>query len=170
MRAAYSSTKSLGHRIEGHRQKEEDSWQTFTKQVNKGLGPILFRSTTIVQQVTGIDLNGHYQFDDEGVKAQRVPVVENGILKNFLMSRSPIKGFSSSNGHGRKTTGQRAVGRQGNLVVEVSKTVSEAKLRELLIAECKKQDKPYGLIFQDISGGFTTTGTSVRRKRSRSRR
>jgi predicted Zn-dependent protease len=92
------------------------------------------------------------------VKAQRVPVVENGILKNFLMSRSPIKGFPNSNGHGRKQPGMRAVGRQGNLVVQVSKTVSEDKLRELLIAECKKQDKPFGLIFKDISGGFTTTG------------
>ncbi len=153
----------FGHRIEGHRQKEEDSGQTFTKQVNKAILPdfISVYDDPTLKQVTGIDLNGHYQFDDEGVKAQRVPVVENGILKNFLMSRSPIKGFSSSNGHGRKQPGQRAVGRQGNLVVEVSKTVSEAKLRELLIAECKKQDKPYGLIFQDISGGFTTTGRSA---------
>jgi hypothetical protein len=55
----------------------------------------------------------------------------------------------------------RAVGRQGNLVVQVSQTVSEARLRELLIAECKKQDKPFGLIFKDISGGFTTTGRSA---------
>ncbi len=153
----------FGHRIEGHRQKEEDSGQTFTKQVNKPILPdfISVYDDPTLKQLTGIDLNGHYQFDDEGVKAQRVTVVENGILKNFLMSRSPIKGFSSSNGHGRKQPGMRAVGRQGNLVVQVSKTVSEAKLRELLIAECKKQDKPYGLIFQDISGGFTTTGRSA---------
>lgn len=153
----------FGHRIEGHRQKEEDSGQTFTKQVNKPILPefISVYDDPTLKQLVNTDLNGYYQFDDEGVKAQRVPVVENGILKNFLMSRSPIKGFPSSNGHGRKQPGMRAVGRQGNLVVQVSKTVPEAKLRELLIAECKKQDKPFGLIFQDISGGFTTTGRSA---------
>jgi predicted Zn-dependent protease len=153
----------FGHRIEGHRQKEEDSGQTFTKQVNKPILPefISVYDDPTLRVLVNTDLNGHYQFDDEGVKAQRVPVVENGILKNFLMSRSPIKGFPTSNGHGRKQPGMRAVGRQGNLVVQVSKTVPEAKLRELLIAECKKQDKPFGLIFQDISGGFTTTGRSA---------
>lgn len=153
----------FGHRIEGHRQKEEDSGQTFTKQVNKPILPefISVYDDPTLKQLSGVDLNGHYQFDDEGVKAQRVTVVENGILKNFLMSRSPIKGFPSSNGHGRKQPGLRAVGRQGNLVVQVSKTVSEAQLRELLIAECKKQDKPFGLIFKDISGGFTTTGRNA---------
>ena len=153
----------FGHRIEGHRQKEEDSGQTFTKQVGKPILPefISVYDDPTLKQLVNTDLNGHYQFDDEGVKAQRVPVVENGILKNFLMSRSPIKGFPNSNGHGRKQPGMRAVGRQGNLVVQVSQTVSEAKLRELLIAECKKQDKPFGLIFRDISGGFTTTGRSA---------
>ncbi|HEX4949547.1 MAG TPA: TldD/PmbA family protein [Blastocatellia bacterium] len=150
----------FGHRIEGHRQKEEDSGQTFTKQVGKPILPdfISVYDDPTLKVLANTDLNGYYQFDDEGVKAQRVPVVENGILKNFLMSRSPIKGFPSSNGHGRKQPGMRAVGRQGNLIVQVSQTVPEAKLRELLIAECKKQDKPFGLIFKDISGGFTTTG------------
>ncbi|MFN7931165.1 MAG: TldD/PmbA family protein, partial [Blastocatellia bacterium] len=153
----------FGHRIEGHRQKEEDSGQTFTKQVNKPILPefISVYDDPTLKQLSGTDLNGYYQFDDEGVKAQRVPVVENGVLKNFLMSRSPIKGFATSNGHGRKQPGMRPVGRQGNLVVQVSKTVPEAKLRELLIAECQKQSKPYGLIFKDISGGFTTTGRSA---------
>ncbi len=88
-------------------------------------------------------------------------VVENGILKNFLMSRSPIAGFDRSSGHGRKEAGYRAVGRQGNLIVEASKTVSEKKLRELLVEECKEQGKEFGLIFEDISGGFTFTGRGI---------
>ncbi|HWQ34715.1 MAG TPA: metallopeptidase TldD-related protein [Blastocatellia bacterium] len=153
----------FGHRIEGHRQKDEDGGQTFTKQVNKPILPafISVYDDPTLQKLRAdegeIDLNGYYQFDDEGVKTSRVTVVENGILKNFLMSRSPIKGFPNSNGHGRKSAGLRAVGRQGNLIVESSQTVSEAKLREMLIAECKKQGKPFGLIFSDISGGFTNT-------------
>jgi TldD protein len=156
----------FGHRIEGHRQKDEDGGQTFTKRVGQAVLPpflsVYDDPTMATVKIGGaeVDLNGHYIFDDEGVKAERVTVVENGILRNFLMSRSPIKGFPRSNGHGRKQPGLRPVGRQGNLMVQASETVSEAKLRELLIEECKKQGKPYGLIFKDISGGFTTTGRS----------
>lgn len=156
----------FGHRIEGHRQKDEDGGQTFTKRVNQSILPSFLSvyddPTLPLTRINGsdVDLNGFYQFDDEGVKAERVTVVENGILKNFLMSRSPIKDFPKSNGHGRKQPGLRPVGRQGNLIVQASQTVSEAKLRDLLIEECKKQNKPYGLIFSDISGGFTTTSRS----------
>jgi TldD protein len=89
-----------------------------------------------------------------------VSVVDKGILKNFLMSRSPVSGFETSNGHGRKAPGYRTVGRQGNLIVQAANTVSDAKLRAMLIEEAKKQGKPFGLLFKDISGGFTLTGRS----------
>lgn len=150
----------FGHRIEGHRQKDEEEGQTFTKKINQPVLPdfISVYDDPLQKSFGDKDLSGHYLYDDEGVKAQRVTVVENGILKNFLMSRSPIAGFDKSSGHGRKQAGYRAVGRQGNLIVEASKTVSKKKLRELLIEECKKQDKEFGLIFEDISGGFTFTG------------
>ena len=74
------------------------------------------------------------------------------------MSRSPIQGFDHSNGHGRRQTGAEIVSRQSNLLVESSKQVPEARLREMLIAEIKRQNKPYGLFFQNITGGYTTTG------------
>jgi predicted Zn-dependent protease len=85
-------------------------------------------------------------------------VVENGVLKTFLMSRSPVKGFDHSNGHGRRQPGAEVVSRQSNLIVESSKRVSEKDLRNMLIAEIKRQNKPYGLYFRDITGGYTTTG------------
>ena len=85
-------------------------------------------------------------------------VVENGTLKTFLMSRSPIKGFSQSNGHGRKQPGLEPVSRQSNLIVESSKQVPAAQLRQMLIAEIKRQGKPYGFYFEHVTGGFTTTG------------
>ncbi len=153
----------FGHRIEGHRQKREEEGQTFTKKVNQLILPdfISVYDDPTATRAAGVDLNGHYQYDDEGVKAQRVPVVENGVLKNFLMSRSPVTGFERSNGHGRKSPGYKVVGRQGSLMVHSSKTVSEEKLREMLIEECKKQGKPFGLIFKDISGGFTFTGRGI---------
>ncbi|HOX23929.1 MAG TPA: metallopeptidase TldD-related protein, partial [Elusimicrobiales bacterium] len=87
-------------------------------------------------------------------------LVKDGKLKGFLMSRSPIQGFGRSNGHGRRMPGRAVVARQGNLVIEASESVSYDKLRQMLIAECKKQRKPYGLVFDDISGGFTMTDRS----------
>lgn len=150
----------FGHRIEGQRQKNENEGQTFTKQINK---PVLPDFLSVVddpttEQIGGVDLNGFYRFDGDGVRAQRVTVVDKGILENFLMSRAPISGFETSNGHGRKAPGYRSVGRQGNLIVQATNTVPEAKLRAMLIEEATKQGKPFGLLFKDISGGFTVTG------------
>ncbi|MHC5020249.1 MAG: metallopeptidase TldD-related protein [Planctomycetota bacterium] len=152
----------FGHRIEGHRQKDVDEGQTFTKKVGEAIMPefIDIHSDPTQAKWEEIFLNGAYGIDDEGVRAQRVPLVEKGVLKGFLMSRSPIDGFPASNGHGRCVVGSAVVSRQSNLVVDSHNTVPFAKLREMLIAEVKKADKPYGLIFHDISGGFTTTQRS----------
>ena len=103
-------------------------------------------------------LLGYYPFDDEGVAAQRVTLVDKGVLKNFEMSRQPIVGFPQSNGHGRRQVGLAPVSRQGNLIVESSNKVSNAELRRMLIAEVKRQGKAFGLLIDDIAGGFTFTG------------
>jgi len=149
----------FGHRIEGQRNKNEGEGQTFARQVNKQILPTFISvvDDPTMEKVGSIDLNGYYTYDDEGVKARPVTVVENGILKNFLLSRSPVAGFEESNGHGRKQPGYKAVGRQGNLMVKAANTVPMEKLREMLIDEAKKQGKPFGLLFDDISGGFTYT-------------
>lgn len=150
----------FGHRIEGHRQKDESEGQTFTKRVNQSVLPdflsVYFDPT--VKRYEEEDLYGWYSYDDEGVKGRRVSVVEKGILKTFLLSRSPIAGFPNSNGHGRRQAGHEIVARQSNLIVHSDKQVSTPKLRELLIEEIKKQNKPYGLYFESVTGGFTTTG------------
>jgi len=149
----------FGHRIEGHRQKDEAEGQTFTKSVGTAVLPsflsVVFDPTR--RTLDGVDLNGYYTYDDEGVKARPVTVVENGILKTFLMSRSPIDGVDHSNGHGRRQPGLEVVSRQSNLIVESKKQVSDQALREMLIAEIKRQNKPYGLFFDEITGGYTTT-------------
>ncbi len=149
----------FGHRIEGHRQKDESEGQTFTKSVGKPVLPeflsIVFDPTKTEFQSTS--LNGYYLYDDEGVKARPVTVVDKGILKTFLMSRSPIDGFPQSNGHGRRSPGAEIVSRQSNLFVQSSKQVSDAELRKMLIDEVKRQNKPYGLYFDQVSSGYTTT-------------
>ncbi len=150
----------FGHRIEGHRQKSESEGQTFTKKVGQLILPdfISVYDDATMAEFNGTELRGYYRYDDEGTPAERVTVVDKGVLRNFLMGRSPIEGFARSNGHGRREYGNDAVSRQGNLIIESEKTVPYAQLREMLIAECKRQGKPYGLIFDDISGGFTMTG------------
>lgn len=149
----------LGHRLEGHRQRDENEGQTFTKKVNQLVLPAFLSVTDdpTMKELNGVELAGHYDYDDEGVPAVRVDAVENGVLKNFLMSRMPIKNFSQSNGHGRRQPGLMPTGRQGNLIVTSTNTVKDAELRQKFIEEIKKQGKPYGLYFDDIQGGFTLT-------------
>ncbi len=153
----------LGHRLEGHRQRGEQEGQTFTKKVNQSVLPDFLSvvDDPTQQSLNGIDLGGFYEFDTEGMPATRVEVIKNGILKNFLMSRMPIKGFANSNGHGRAQPGLMPTGRQGNLIVSSTNTVKDSELRQKLIDEVKKQGKPYGLYFEDIQGGFTLTQRSL---------
>jgi predicted Zn-dependent protease len=149
----------FGHRMEGHRQKDVDEGQTFAKKVGEQVLPefIGVHDDATMARFGDVDLRGYYKYDDEGVGARDVLLVESGVLKTFLMSRSPLEKFPRSNGHGRREPGRRVVARQGNLIVESSKSISFEKLRGLLIEECRKKGKPYGLLFEDISGGFTGT-------------
>ena len=149
----------FGHRVEGQRQKNEDEAQTFKKRVNEKILPdnfsVVFDPT--LKRLGTVELMGSYRYDNEGVLGRPVTVVDHGVLKNFLMSRAPIDGFPESNGHGRGQPGLAPVGRQSNLVVQVAHPVTQAQLKQMLIDQIKRENKPYGLIFDDIEGGFTIT-------------
>src|SRR5881394_1666158 len=149
----------LGHRLEGHRQKNEDEGQTFTRRIAEAVLPagfsVYFDPT--LQRLGNTELAGYYRFDDEGVRARRVAVIDHGILKTFLMSRMPIEGFASSNGHGRRQIGLSPVARQSNLIVQVAAPKTRQQLKQQLLDEMRRQRKPYGLFFDDIEGGFTMT-------------
>ncbi|HLX00417.1 MAG TPA: metallopeptidase TldD-related protein [Candidatus Acidoferrales bacterium] len=149
----------LGHRMEGHRQRGEEEGQTFTKKVNESILPSFLSvvDDPTLKELGGVKLAGNYAYDDEGVPAQPVEIIKDGILKNFLLSRMPITNFNHSNGHGRRSPGRMATGRQGNLIVISKNTVPEADLRKQFINEIKKQGKPFGLYFEDVEGGFTLT-------------
>lgn len=150
----------LGHRLEGFRQKDVSEGQTFTSKVGQQILPdfITVRDDPTTKEVNGQVLLGYYPFDDEGIPSQNVFLVDHGILKNFLMGRSPLVDFPHSNGHGRRQLGAQAIARMGNTIVESSKTMSNAALRKLFIEEIRKQNKPFGLLIDDIAGGFTFTG------------
>ena len=153
----------FGHRVEGHRQKDANSSQTFKPFLNKRILPtfidVVFDPT--VKSLGGEDVVGYYVFDDEGIPGKPVVAVEKGIFKGFLMSRSPIDSFPASNGHGRRQAGFRPVARQSNLIVKASQSVTYDSLRALLREQCVKQNKEFGLLFDDIQGGFTFTGRTV---------
>ncbi|MFN5520663.1 MAG: TldD/PmbA family protein [Ignavibacteria bacterium] len=153
----------FGHRVEGHRQKDPNSSQTFKSFLNKKILPdfidVVFDPG--LKTLNGQDIVGYYTYDDEGVKAEKVIAVEKGIFKNFLMSRSPIESFPASNGHGRRQAGLRPVARQSNLLVLASQSVAFDSLRTLLRNECTVQNKEYGLYFVEISGGFTFTARTI---------
>jgi TldD protein len=153
----------LGHRLEGHRQRDEEEGQTFTKKIGQEVLPKFLSVTDdpTVHEMAGMKLAGAYDFDNEGEPSRKVEVIKDGVLKNFLMSRMPIKNFEQSNGHGRNQPGRMPTGRQGNLIVTSTQTVPETEMRQKLIDEVKKQGKPYGLYFDDIQGGFTLTTRSL---------
>jgi len=153
----------LGHRLEGHRQRDEEEGQTFTKKIGQDVLPKFLSVTDdpTTREMAGVKLAGAYEFDNEGSPSQRVEVIKDGVLKNFLMSRMPIKNFAQSNGHGRNQPGLMPTGRQGNLIVTSTQTVPDAQMRQKLIDEVKRQNKPYGLYFDDIQGGFTLTTRSL---------
>jgi predicted Zn-dependent protease len=150
--------ETFGHRIEGERQKFEDEGQTFAKKLGERVMPpfLSVYDDPRFRSLGKTELSGFYRFDDEGVPAQRASLVEAGVLKGFLMSRVPVRGILRSNGHGRRLSGA-ATARQANLVVQPSEVVPTQRLRELLIAEVKRQNKPYGLMFSEIEGGYTQT-------------
>ena len=150
----------FGHRVEANRQRNVDDGQTFASKVGQPVLPtflsVAFDPT--LKKLGNTELMGHYLYDDEGVKARRVMVVDKGVLKTFLVDRAPIKGFARSNGHGRAEPGYVPVSRQSNLAVESSRAVSIEKLLDMLRDEARKQGKPFGLLFDNIEGGFTNTG------------
>lgn len=100
-----SFMKFLAICLEGHRLKS--GGQTFKKMVGEQVLPVEFQvyCAPLLKRYADTDLYGHYVYDDEGVKARRVDNVVNGVLKEFLMSRVPLDGFPSSNGHGRTSGG-----------------------------------------------------------------
>ena len=150
----------FGHRAEGFRQKDITEGQTFTSKVGEQIMPdfISIHDDPTEARLGGQMLLGYYPFDDEGVPTTNVSLVDHGVLKTFLMGRSPLTNVPHSNGHGRRQLGYAPVARQGNLIVSSSRTLTNAQLRQRLIEMLKEKNLPYGLLIDDIAGGFTFTG------------
>ena len=153
----------FGHRVEGHRQRNADDGQTFARRLNEQVLPsflsVVFDPTR--ERIGNVSLSGYYQFDDEGVRARPVTVVDKGLLKTFLLGRTPLAALPQSNGHGRAQPGMKPVSRQSSLLVQSDQEVSPDRLLAMLREEIRKQGKPFGLYFENIEGGFTQTGRTT---------
>lgn len=151
--------EAIGHRLEGERQISNDEGQTFRGKIGEKILPpfITIVDDPGMKEYEGVPLHGHYLFDDEGVPGQRVPLVENGVLRGFLLSRTPIEGFGSSNGHGRNESFEYPAARMANFIVRAGDMMSESRLKEKMIEECIARNKPYGLYIRKVESGETNT-------------
>ena len=149
----------LGHRLEATRSEFINNNLAGFQDKQMTSSSIQLYMDPTLKTYKGRDLDGFYLYDDEGVKAQRVQCIENGCLKQYLTSRTPAGEFNTSNGHARAEAGKNPSPRQSNLIVETTEPYSEAELREMLIAELRRQGKEYGYFFRNVDGGFTNRGS-----------
>lgn len=153
--------EAVGHRLEGERQIDDDEGQTFKEKVGKKIIPdfLSIIDDPSKKSFNGTHLMGYYPFDDQGVPGEKTVLVEDGVLRSFLMSRTPVEGFRKSNGHGRASYGQAPVARMSNTIIESTKEYPKDELKALLIEEVKRQKKPFGLIIKSMRGGETNTSS-----------
>ncbi len=100
--------------------------------------------------LSGKNLYGNYAIDDEGVKAQRVSLIEKGQLVAYLVGRQPIRDFPTSNGHGRAAVSGAPVPQLGNLILDSTEPQPDADLKKKLMEMCKQRDLPYGLYVESM--------------------
>jgi len=153
--------ETIGHRLEGERHNKEFEGKTFEEKLGERILPAFLSLVDDPTRATwdGVPLFGAYEVDQEGVKAERTTLIEDGVLKGYLMSRQTTQDVSASNGHGRAAPGAKPMSRMGNLIVASSSAVPYAELKRRLIEEVKAEGKPFGLIIDEIKGGDTNTST-----------
>ncbi len=149
----------IGHRVEGHRQKNEEEGQTFLDKIGQRVLPANFHIYDDPREKIhkGIELNGHYQLDDEAVPAQKASIVDSGIFTGFLQSRSVVFPGGKSNGHGRANLGKNIVARMGVTRFKSDKNIQAAQMLDSLKSLLKKEGREFGYVVEDISGGYTLT-------------
>lgn len=154
--------EAIGHRLEGCRLLSNGEGQTFKGQIGKRILPvdITIKDNPRLFKFNGIKCTGAYEYDDEGSPGQNTVLIEKGVLKNFLSTRSALqkKNFIP-NGHARNHGFERPISRMAVFSIEGGRTYSDQQLREMMIREIQKQKKPFGLIVYETSGGETDTSS-----------
>jgi predicted Zn-dependent protease len=153
-----------GQRLPLSEQQQASNRSELVDRMNR---PVLPRFLSVfddptAQRIGNQELLGHYQVDDQGVLARRVSLIEQGVLKNFLMSRRPGKDMPLSNGHGRSGIPGRETAQIGNLFIQSSEGKSYEDLKQQLISLCKQENLQYGILIKAlVSDGRSPIGTPV---------
>ncbi|MFZ3217919.1 MAG: metallopeptidase TldD-related protein [Candidatus Acidiferrales bacterium] len=147
----------IGENVLGIRPKPGDSARTTGEFSSNYKGRVLPTFLTVVDDPTmqtfqGKSLIGSYQIDEEGVRVAPLPVIQDGILVNYLLGRTPIRDFPDSNGHGRAGPGQAPSPNFGVLILQPKESNSPAELKQKLIEMCKQESKPYGYYAETLVG------------------
>lgn len=151
--------EAIGHRLEGERMVARTEGLTFAGKVGQRILPdsVDLIDDPSLAEWDGVPLYGHYDVDDEGVRSQRAELVKSGVLKTFLMSRSPTKGFHHSNGHGRHERYQDPMARMANLIVTSEERRPWAELEDMLMTMVRERGLPHGIVVRRVSSGETRT-------------
>ncbi len=159
--AAVLFHEAIGHRLEGDRLRRDEDGKTFLKKIGQRILPefVTVVDNPTLENFEGTPLIGNYRTDDQGQQSRDVVLIDHGVLKSFLLSRTPILGFNRTNGHARSDGIHPPMSRMSNFVVKSDLTLDAVSLKQRLIEEVKKQNKPYGLFVKKIVGGETQTNT-----------
>jgi predicted Zn-dependent protease len=116
---------------------------------------VLPSSVTVVDDPTAKEYNGKplvggYEIDEEGVRGQKVTLVDNGAFKNELLSRRPGPDFDQSNGHGRAAFLNDARPTMSNTFFTSSETVSPADLKKKFLDACRTEKLNYCLVIRQM--------------------
>lgn len=149
----------LGHRLEGDRLLAEGEGQTLKDKIGEQIAPefISLYDDPSLSHFKGTPLLGHYRFDSEGTRSRRVELIKNGVLKNFLTSRTPTHAKDRSNGHGRTELFFPPMTRMGNLILQAQGGKSRGELEDMLMKEIRDTGKGFGLIIDEVGSGETET-------------
>jgi len=148
----------LAPNLSGQRLPLTDQQQSQTNRselVDRLNRPVLPRFLSVfddptAQRIGNKELIGHYQVDDQGVPARRVSLIEQGVLKNFLMSRRPGKDMPQSNGHGRSGVPGRETAQIGNLFIQSNDGKTYDDLKQELLKMCREENLQYGILMKAL--------------------
>lgn len=159
--AAVLFHEAIGHRLEGDRLRGDEDGKTFLKKIGQRILPkfVTVVDNPALESFEGTPLIGNYHTDDQGQQSREVVLIDHGVLKSFLLSRTPVLGFNRTNGHARSDGKHAPMSRMSNFLVKSNLTLDAASLKQRLIEEIKKQNKPYGLFVKKIISGETQTDT-----------
>ena len=151
------------HEVLGHRLEKDDS--EFKPMMGKNVlsSEISVTCDPTLKELNGTPLDGYYQYDDEGTKAQRVECIKDGVMKDFLHVLPQKNEDAPSNGHGRAAFGNKPIPRQSNLLVETGRPYTEEQLRKMFVQQLKEDNKEYGYYIHSVSNGWTTTSNNTNR-------